>query len=224
MPSSSWSPLSRAYAWLGGRLRTPSRAAFLMGEPTDRRPVSKSGEKRVRLLPPMLYVPVLTGGEMRFENSTAEDVQKRGFWPRHASVAQWRERPLAEREAPGSSPGGGAHSLVVQPEGHAALDRAIEVRILARELRRRTRHVTPPSYRGWPGSAPGGGLPLWPNWQRRPVQDRKVQGSNPWSGTTLGKRILSPDGIPGPFDYGLGSEVLNLRERVRVPQGSREAQ
>lgn len=50
---------------------------------------------------------------MCFDNSTAEDVcAQRSFPdsrpPRPASVAQWRERPLAEREAPGSSPGGGA--------------------------------------------------------------------------------------------------------------------
>lgn len=90
-------------------------------------------------------------------------------------------------------------------------------------------------------------MPLWPNWQRRPVQDREVQGSNPWGGTSKeepaeGRRRhrsrkpgeavhVSWEFDPpllridlGPFDYGLGSGVLNSGERVRVPQGLREAQ
>lgn len=153
-------------------------------------------------------------GRVLFDNSTVEDVCFRAalFASRPASVAQWRERPLAEREAPGSSPGGGAHSLVVQPAGHAALDRTIEVRILARELRRRTRLGDHRRWvarvgtgwrlftRSWPNRqrhrpeepevrvrVPPSVLfsPLWPNWQRRPVQDREVQGSNPWGGTVL---------------------------------------
>jgi hypothetical protein len=90
-------------------------------------------------------------------------------------------------------------------------------------------------------------MPPWPNWQRRPVQDREVQGSNPWGGTSKeepaeGRRRhrsrkpgeavhVSWEFDPpllridlGPFDYGLGSGVLNSGERVRVPQGLREAQ
>lgn len=30
---------------------------------------------------------------------------------------------------------------------------------------------------------PGANKPLWPNWQRRRLQEAEVQGSNPWGGT-----------------------------------------
>lgn len=133
--------------------------------------------------------------------------------PRPASVAQWRERPLAEREAPGSSPGGGAHSLVVQSAGHAALDHAIEVRILARELRRRTRLVTPLSYCGWPGSAPGGGSRRsWPNRQRHRFEKPEVRVRIPPSVRV--SRRSSPTGRGVRFRTG--------RFRVRIPGAARK--
>jgi hypothetical protein len=104
------------------------------------------------------------------------------------------------------------HSLVVQPEGHAVLDRAIEVRILAGELRRRTRLVTPLSYCGWPGSAPGGGSRRsWPNWQRHRFEKPEVRVRIPPS-VRISCRS-SPTGRGVRFRTG--------RFRVRIPGAAR---
>jgi hypothetical protein len=60
----------------------------------------------------------------------------------------------------------------------------------------------------------------------RRSQPRAGDGTGPENrvrrSTSRGSSILRID--LGPFDYGLGSGVLNSGERVRVPQGLREAQ